>query len=216
MRGYCTYMKRSPEGVPSREPQFYYRENPDAWAAETQSDMLWLTEKEWRSLIPAEPGPGRPYEVSAEIQRRLFSTLGIDYMEGSVNALPVGESKLTLRPTGASGGYEVLDVQGYGKMGKPEGSDTKTAARTRGCKVEIFGKIRYDAKKRKIVSVDIAGLGKAWGNKMEYTKRAIRIEDYPWHYGIALELVTGTTPYDLVPPYNLLHYGGGMKYFGTE
>ena len=51
---------------------------------------------------------------------------------------------------------------------------------------------------------------------MNYTKRAIRIGEYPWRYGIACELVTGTEPYDRVPPYNLLHYGSGMEYFATE
>ena len=30
---------------------------------------------------------------------------------------------------------------------------------------------------------------------------------------IATELVSTRTPYDLTPPYNLLHYGAGMKYF---
>ena len=49
---------------------------------------------------------------------------------------------------------------------------------------------------------------------MEYTRREIGIDDYPWVYGVAFELVTGDAPVDRVPPYNMLHYGGGMKYFG--
>ena len=51
---------------------------------------------------------------------------------------------------------------------------------------------------------------------MSYTKRAIRIAESPWRYGIFCELVTEREPRDLVPPYNLLHYGGGMKYFGGK
>ncbi len=210
-------MKRGPDGTASRSPQFYYQENPDAWAAETQSDMLWLTEAEWRSLIPEKSGPGPAFEAPAEIRRRLFSTLGIDYMEGSVNALPVRTSTLTLTPTGPGpSGHEVLALEGRAALGKPQGPDTKSQPATRGCEVEVFGEIQYDPKTKSITAFDLAGLGQAWGNKMEYTRREIRVGDHPWLYGIACELVTGDTPYDLVPPYNLLHYGGGMKYFGGD
>jgi hypothetical protein len=34
--------------------------------------------------------------VPEEIQRRFFSTIGIDYMEGSVNALPLRESTMSI------------------------------------------------------------------------------------------------------------------------
>ena len=61
---------------------------------------------------------------------------------------------------------------------------------------------------------DIVGVGKAWGNKMNYTRRELSIEGYPWMYGIACELVTGNSPIDRIPPYNLLHYNGsGTSYF---
>jgi hypothetical protein len=32
-------------------------------------------------------------------------------------------------------------------------------------------------------------------------------------YGIACELVTGDSPIDRIPPYNLLHYNGAGPYF---
>jgi hypothetical protein len=211
-------MSRSGQGTPRRTPQFYYQENPDAWAAETQSDMLWLTEAEWRSLIPEKSRPGESLEVPGEIQRRFFSTLGIDYMEGSVNALPVRKSKLTLTvlenpsfPT-----HLTLRIEGFGIMGTPLSSDSQTSERSRGCRVSVSGQIRYDPATRTMTAFDLAGLGQAWGNKMAYTERAIRIQEHPWQYGIACELVTGETPYDLIPPYNLLHYGGGMDYWGGD
>lgn len=58
------------------------------------------------------------------------------------------------------------------------------------------------------------GVGKAWGNKRNYTRREMGIEGYPWMYGIACELVTADSPIDRIPPYNLLHYNSsGMPYF---
>ena len=53
----------------------------------------------------------------------------------------------------------------------------------------------------------------AWGNKMDYVRREITLDDYPWSYGIACELVAGRSPIDLIPPYNLLHYGSAGPYF---
>ena len=96
IRGYCTYLKREPTGRIVRSKQFYYKNNPDCWAAETQSDMLWLTEAEWKSLIPDNPEAGRRSDVSQPIQHRFFSTVGIEYMEGSVNALPPNDTRMQI------------------------------------------------------------------------------------------------------------------------
>ena len=215
LRGYCTYLKLDETGKPVRARQSYYKENPDAWAAETQSDTLWLTEAEWRSLIPANPDAGTLIEVPEEIQRRFFSTIGIDYMEGSVNALPVRESAMTLRVAKAEKGGHVLWLEGRGEMGKAYTASSKTEPRTRGCELEVIGRIAVN-EDGEITAFDVTGVGEAWGNKMDYTRREIRIPGDRWGYGIACELVATQTPYDRVPPYNLLHYGGGMQYFGQE
>ena len=51
------------------------------------------------------------------------------------------------------------------------------------------------------------------GNMIIKGRREIRIDEYPWSYGIAAELVTTRQPVDLIPPYNLVHYGSGIPYF---
>lgn len=212
LRGFCTYLNFDDANTPRRAKRLYYERNPDAWAAETQNDMLWLTESEWQSLIPKDPTIGSRITVPREIQRRFFSTIGIDYMEGSVNALPVRDSimTLTLEKEG------VLRLEGYGKMGRPFGANTKTEDHSRGCELRVIGTIKYDPARRKITRFDVAGVGEAWGNKMNYTRREITLPSPRWHYGIACELVPGTNPDQLIPPYNLLHYGGRMKYFGDD
>ena len=87
VRGYCTYMRHDEKNQIVRSREYYYKENPDRWLAETQSDLLWLTGPERKSLIPANPRPGDRHEVARPIQKRFYSTIGIDYMEGSVNSL---------------------------------------------------------------------------------------------------------------------------------
>jgi hypothetical protein len=212
VRGYCTYLKTDESGRPQRAKRLYYQQNPDAWAAETQSDMLWLTQAEWRSLIPESSSVGTQITVPKEIQRRFFSTIGIDYMEGSVNALPLRESTMTITIEEAGR----LRIDGFGAMGKPHGAGAKNDPRSRGCELRVIGRIAYDPKEKNITAFDLAGVGEAWGNKMEYTRREIGIPGLRWKYGIACELVTGSAPEDLIPPYNMLHYGSKMKYFAGE
>lgn len=215
LRGYCTYLDAHANAAPERVQHFYYKENPDAWAAETQSDMLWLTEDECRSLLPNKWHPGEQSAVSKEIQRRFFSTIGIDYMEGSVNALPVRESTATLTVLEESDAEELqLRLDGLGKMGEPFDAESISKAHSRGCELRIMGRLTYDKKAGKFTKFDVAGIGEAWGNKMDYTRREIRISGNRWSYGIACELVSGNSAYDRIPPYNMLHYGGRMEYFG--
>ena len=212
VRGYCTYLETDKNGKAQRAKRLYYQQNPDAWAAETQNDMLWLTEAEWHSLLPKKSVVGTQTLVPKEIQRRFFSTIGIDYMEGSVNALPLRKSTMTItvEKTGQ------LRIDGYGKMGKAYTDQSKKSPRTRGCELSVSGRIHYDPEQNKITAFNLIGLGEAWGNKMEYTRREIGIPGPKWQYGIACELVTGNAPDDLIPPYNMLHYGSKMAYFTGE
>ncbi|MDA7880794.1 hypothetical protein N9A94_00635 [Akkermansiaceae bacterium] len=212
IRGYCTYLELDDNQSPRRAKRLYYQRNPDSWAAETQNDMLWLTEAEWQSLLPKSPTDKTKITVPKEIQRRFFTTIGIDYMEGSVNALPLRESSMTLTLEESG----TLRLDGYGKMGQAFGPDTETANQSRGCELRVTGTITYDPKEKKITTFNLAGAGRAWGNKMNYTNREITLPTPKWHYGIACELVSAKSPDALIPPYNMIHYGGRMKYFGGK
>ena len=137
-------------------------------------------------------------------------------MEGSVNALAVREStmRITVADQTDSGGM-VLQIDGYGEMGKAFDDSSTSNARTRGCELRIIGRLVYDPEKRKFTAFNLAGIGEAWGNKMEYTRREVRIPGERLSYGIACELVSEDAPYDRIPPCNMLHYGTGMKYFSS-
>jgi hypothetical protein len=215
VRGYCTYL-RDYDGRIDRASQFYYLENPDRWMAETQSDLLWLTRSERESLIPADPEVGQRRDVAEAIQRRFYSTIGIDYMEGSVTSLPVRESTMTLTVEAADDEAIVLRLDGYAHLGKPFDETLRTEANSRGCELRASGRLRYDRTKNAIERFDVVGVGRGWGNKMDYVDREIRIRDYPWLYGIAWELVTGEAPQDRIPPYNLLHYNSTGPYFAVD
>ena len=199
-----------------RSKEFYYKENPDRWAAETQSDMLWLTEAEWRSLVPRDPKPGDQSEVIAAIQNRFFSTIAIDYMEGSVNSLAPRETTMTITVKRVTPDSIAMRLDGYGRLGKESDETLRKEKNSRGCEVRVLGFVNYNRRTDAIDQFDTVGIGQAWGNKMDYVHREIRVEAYPWLYGIACELVRGDSPIDRIPPYNMLHYGGPEPYFSPR
>jgi len=204
LRGYCTYLRHDDNKQLVRSSEYYYKQNPDRWKVETQSDLLWLTEAERKSLIPADPKPGDRLEVAQPIQKRFYSTIGIDYMEGSVSALPTRASTMTLSVDKIEEETLILRLSGYAHLGKafeePKG---------RGSELRLVGVVHYDRKKQALTRFDAVGVGRAWGRRTN----EIRLDQYPWMYGIAVELVTGAAPQDLIPPYNMLHYNPTGPYF---
>jgi hypothetical protein len=213
IRGYCTYLRYDDHKRIVRSDEYYYRQNPDRWRVETQSDLLWLTEPEWKSLIPADPKRGSRREVAPAIQKRFYSTIGIDYMEGSVNSLPPRGTTMTLTVERADERAVLLRLDGCAQLGKEFDEKFRSEPNSRGCELRVLGHVRYDRKKQAVERFDVAGVGRAWGNKMDYVHREVRLDNYPWTYGIAWELVTGDTPQDRIPPYNLLHYNSTGPYF---
>jgi hypothetical protein len=101
-------------------------------------------------------------------------------------------------------------------LGKELDEELRRRPNSRGSELRVLGKVHYDRKKQAITRFDVVGVGRAWGNKMDYVGREIRLDDYPWMYGIAWELVTGDAPEDRLPPYNLLHYNSTPPYFGKR
>ena len=118
---------------------------------------------------------------------------------------------LILDPCGVDGDLVKLWLEGRGEMGVAFEEHDPEAPRSRGCRVRVEGTVEWDRGRGAFVRFDVAGAGEAWGNKMEYVRREISLPPAPWPYGVAFELVDGDAPEDRLPPYNLLHYGGGPK-----
>jgi hypothetical protein len=207
LRGYCTYLRHGGKQL-VRAAEYYYKQNPDRWKVETQSDFLWLTESEWQTLIPDNPKPGDRREVPAPIQKRFYGTIGIDYMEGSVSALPTRQSTMALVVEKTDGATLVLRLEGHAHLGHAFAPTSPGGGR--GCELRLLGTVHYDRQKQAITRFDAVGVGRAWGRRTD----EIRLVRYPWLYGIACELVTGDAPQDRIPPYNLLHYNPTGPYFG--
>jgi hypothetical protein len=128
--------------------------------------------------------------VAPAVQQRLYSTIGIDYMGGSVDALPPRQAAMALTVQRAV----VLRLDGSAQLGKELDEKLRPRPNSRGCELRVIGAVHYDRQKQVITRFDVAGVGRAWGNKMNYVRREVRLDQYPWLYGIACELVTGDAP----------------------
>jgi hypothetical protein len=110
----------------------------------------------------------------------------------------------------------VLRLDGHAQLGKERDARLRSQPNSRGCELRLIGAVHDDRPKRVISRFEVAGVGRAWGNQMNYLRREVRLDPYPWRYGIACALVTGDAPPDRIPPYNLRHYNSAGPYFGSR
>jgi hypothetical protein len=158
-------------------------------------DHLWLTEDEWKSLVPAEPKKGDKSVLPTKVAERI---LRFDLTDNTRGEPPmwrkedIRSHELTL----------IVDDVTEAKIGlRLEGSallatNADTAKADRGFDVRLFGQIGYDRKKKAIDRFDVVAVGDHWGQGT-YTGGA-RPGRQP--LGIAFELSTGKSAADLVPP----------------
>ena len=209
LRCHCSYLEGNELGQVTRSKEYYYKENPKPWEAETQTDTFWMTEKEWKSLAPrAETKVGDVSEVPGNLQARFFSTVGIEYMAGSRSSLDPRQTTMTLTVQSVSTKFVVLSLDGYGSMGVEFEAGQSDNKHGRGCEVRLIGKVVYDLQARSFKNIEIAGVGEAWGGK-----GPVRIKGDSWLYGISCEIVSPDSPINRIPPYNLLHHRKSFHYF---
>jgi hypothetical protein len=76
-------------------------------------------------------------------------------------------------------------------LGKAFNDKLRCEPNSRGCELRVLGEVRCDRQQQVIGRFDVVGVGRAWGNKMNYVQRENCLDQYPWMYGVACELVTG-------------------------
>lgn len=81
-----------------------------------------------------------------------------------------------------------LRLEGDVQMGEPFDEQLKVEARARGCELRVLGRL-HCGHAVEFDRLDIVGIGKAWGNKMNYTRREMSIGGYQWTCGITCAVV---------------------------
>ena len=155
---------------------------------------VWLTESEWRSLIPGEPKKGERFPVPEGVRLRLFRF----HLVNGTFGLPGAWKKSNIR----SGELNLIVEETAPLRLRLEGtvllaSDADLARAARGYDARLLGWIEYDGAKKAVTRFDLAVLGDYWGGDYEggRFKRPGRTP-----LGIAFGLVRGTSAVDLAPP----------------
>jgi hypothetical protein len=165
------------------------------WGDLAARDHLWITEKEWKSLIPAEPKKGEQAPLPEALARRIFCFHMIDNTRGEPpmwGPQQIRSHKLTVIVEEVTAGQVRLRLDGSALLSTD--ADTKKA--DRGFDLHLLGYIEFDRNKKAITSFDVVAVGDHWGEGT-YTRGA-RPGRTP--LGVAFELSKGDSAADLVPP----------------
>lgn len=157
-------------------------------------DHMWLTEEEWKSLIPASAKIGDGLALPERLVQRIVRFHLVDNTRGE----PAAWNRDQIRA--AKINLVIDEVNDSGLTMRLEGACLMSAAAdptkaTVGFDVALRGTIHYDAAKKLIDRFDVVALGQHWGSG-PYTGIA-RPGRTP--LGIVFELA-GNSPADRVPP----------------
>jgi hypothetical protein len=177
----------------------------DWWGtyAEPQHDYMWLTQAEWKSLVPASAKKGDNFPVPEAISKRFFEGYIVCQATGTGprwewSEMATKELTLTVQEVSADGVR--LRLQGHMKaknvrevlvdIGKSiyEKSEFVVEAR-------LLGYLDYDAQKKAFTRFDVVAVGDARG-KAGFSHPGFR----PGPHGWTFQLVTGDSWRDRVPP----------------
>jgi hypothetical protein len=205
------------EGQPGTEPGSGAGRNQIL----THVDKLWLTEAEWRSLLPAKPQKGQTFPLPEAIQRRIVRFYANDMAHRSTGD-KVRSAEFTLAVEEASDAGVRLRLEGRTGTGvpfeeAPLGGKESHAAGLCGADYRFLGTLNYDAKKGRFDRFDVVALGEGWGgnSRQAATTNFYRGGEHKrWPMAIAIELVTTDRPIDRIPPQNANPYRAGDAYFG--
>lgn len=158
-------------------------------------DHLWLTESEWKALIPADASKGDKYAVAGNVVERIARFHLMDNTRGE----PPLWSKEDIRSRAMT--LTVTDIDDLSIKLRLDGavllaSDADLDKAERGFDVRLLGEISYDRVKKAIDRFDMAAIGDHWGEGT-FTRNARKGRA---GLGVYFELSKGNTAADRVPP----------------
>jgi hypothetical protein len=176
---------------------------------EAQPDFMWIRESEWRAIVRPNPRQGDRYpllDAVADRMTRAHLILGMAYGEcGICSRDMVRASTLDVTVTDVTAGVVQLRLEGSVALG----ADFATSERldrkgqregksVQGFEPKVLGHLTWDRKGEVFTRFDVIALGDAYGTPSGDHHFNYRPGRYP--VGISMELVSGQTPAERVPP----------------
>ncbi|MEX0702668.1 MAG: hypothetical protein WD069_11280 [Planctomycetales bacterium] len=177
-------------------------------------DSMWLTEDEWRALLPAEPVTGERREVDPAVTERLVRFHLVPHKMvgggGGWSKAHVNKAKLTLIVDEVTKDRVRLRAEGFAHMGSTYDVATATSPNGplgHGYEAPLHGLLEYDRAKDEFTRFDLIALGDIWGRWGDANGKSMGVERAGRNpILIAFELATGDSPTNRIPP-------GGWGYY---
>jgi hypothetical protein len=161
----------------------------------TSRDHMWLTQADWKSLIPVDPVRGRTIPLPDAIADRLARFHLIDNTRGEPpfwQRDQVRSRHLNLVMEEVSESAVRMRLEGEVHLA----TDADVSRADRGFDVRLLGYWQFDRKRQAFAGMDTVAYGKHWGDGA-FTKGA---REGKTPLGVVFELAKGDTPADQVPP----------------
>jgi len=189
------------------------------------TEYMWLTRGEWQSLVPAKPEKGKSADVPPAIALRMARFHLIPQRattsEGGVkSARAVKTATITITVTDVSQQMVRMELRGrvhWGSDYDAAKASSPNGPLGQGFETPLDGRLDYDRKKKVFTRFDIVAPGHVWGRWGDANGRSMVVER-PGRapFGFALELATGDSPTDRIPPGGNGRYVERAGYFATS
>jgi hypothetical protein len=193
---------------------------------EPNTESMWITEEEWKALVPARPEQGETVSVAPRLADRmarfhLTPRRAMTSEGGILRKEDVRSAWLSLVVEDVSAERVRLRLEGFVHTGTTFDKDKATTPNGPlgfGFRAPLYGLLEYDRAKKAFVRFDVIAVGDVWGRWGDANGKSLFAErpgNTP--FGFALELARGETPTERIPPGgNPRHIGPGSGYFGDS
>jgi hypothetical protein len=196
-------------------------ESKNAWRLflEPNTEYMWITEEEWKSLVPARAEKGATIPVDPRLGDRMarFHLTPRRAMTSEGGILPrqeVRSAKLTLVVEEVSDERIRLRLEGFvytGTTFDKEKATTPNGPLGFGFQAPLYGILEYDRTKKAFTRFDVIAVGEVWGRWGDANGKSLFAErPGSTPFGFAFELARGDCPTERIPP------GGNPMYIGPR
>jgi RNA polymerase sigma factor (sigma-70 family) len=195
--------------------------HPDrlSYFMQASPDHMWLTEREWRSLISPAPRQGDRQRVPEAVVRRMLryhlSPHHIYAQGGTWPKQSIRRGEMELTVTAVSPSEVRMCLDGLIALGAAEDQTLTFDRQELGYEARCHGQLSYDRQQQRFKKVSLTVLGDVYG-KMPDGKGHVDGMTRQGHQplGFTFELVAGDAPADRIPPTG--QKSGMVGYFGPD
>lgn len=189
---------------------------------EAQPDFMWLTEAEWKSLLPAHPSKGNSMPVPTAIMMRLFRyhltpIMAFGESLGWQSREEFRGGKLTLTVEEVKPDKVRMRLNGYALLGFDYDTVEERLSKNRkfmGYEPSLLGYLEYNPAEMKITRFDFLALGDAYGMEKEGGECFYRKGREP--LGVAFSVADPNIPANRVAPRGAKGEKLAKRYFATN